>query len=110
MLLVNFLLPAKLYGLWLRNRGNKFLRKALSYTEQTWDFDKCQEKDSCTTMEDVIQYVRPLVYNYMNTHKNTISEGEDVDEEERKDDYTTAVKKGDEAASSSERERGSSTR
>ena len=76
----------------LAKTGHKNYKRALSFAEQKWDFVKGVEKDSGTTIDDVLLFVRQGMYDYMNKNKDSSSDVEDIgDAKVDKTDNTTAV-------------------
>ena len=62
----------------LAKTGHKNYKRALSFAEQKWDFVKGVEKDSGTTIDDVLLLVRQGMYDYMNKNKDSSSDIEDI--------------------------------
>jgi hypothetical protein len=46
----------------MAKRGLREYRKALSFTKDKWDLTKHEPKESGTTVDDVIDYVRLKMY------------------------------------------------
>ena len=65
----------------MAKRGATFSRKANSFIEQEWDTKKGKPKESCTTIDDVLYFVRQSMYKYGNKNINEKS----CDDEENGD-------------------------
>ena len=65
-------------------RGVKSYRKALSFASAKWDINTDTPKESGTTADDVIEFVRCKMYKLLKTKKS-----EDSEEDEDDDDINT---------------------
>ena len=67
----------------MAKRGTREFRKAMSFTKDKWDFKKNEPKESGTSVDDVIEYVRERMYL-----KSVVS----IDSDDDDDDVVNASK------------------
>ena len=71
----------------MAKRGTREFRKAMSFTKDKWDFKKNEPKESGTSVDDVIEYVRERMYL-----KSVVSINSDDDDDDDDDDVVNASK------------------
>ena len=73
----------------MAKKGAKFFRKANSYAEQKWDMKMAKPKETGTTIDDVLTFVRQSMYEYVNSNKSEMSgdeeDNDDTDNNEKDD-------------------------
>ena len=69
----------------MAKKGAKYFQKANSFAEQKWDMKKGTPKESGTTIDDVLHFVRQSMYDYVNKNKSETS-GEEEDNDDDNDD------------------------